>query len=217
MLMPSRSLLMAMATTMAVGLPVDPDLRCASDWRSPTILILYDTQTNHTKQLGLAIQQGCRTADPTPANCLASDIATPHTPGYPAARSAHAIAIGSPVLYANPSAGMLQWISDGLGPGWANRTFAGVPGCVFATGGGINQGLDSTLNALARGLVNFGFRLVTPDVASSGFYSSLGPTAVTGTLPWTGETVDEAFLEVGRAMGRKLVAEAQKEWQFRCG
>ena len=39
---------------------------------------------------------------------------------FPTAAAFHAVALGSPVQYGNPSPASLQWLDVGLGPGWGN-------------------------------------------------------------------------------------------------
>ena len=136
------------------------------------------------------------------------------------AAAAHAVAVGSPVHYGNPSAAILAALEAGFGPGWGDGTFEGVPAAVFATGGGIHQGTEAVLAGLAGGLLNFGFRLVTPRVSADGYHASLGAAAVTGTPPWgagAGAGVDAAFLRVAGELGARLAAEAGREWAARCG
>ncbi len=194
---------------------------------APRVLVVYDSVDNHTRQMADALAAGASGAE-----VVVLRVGDPSS-SFPAivAFDFDALALGSPVHYANPSPASLQWLVDGLGPGWGNGTFEDVPAAVFATGGGIHQGTEGTLQGLTRGLLNFGFRMVTPRVSTSGFYSSLGASAVTGTSPWkvltskgtapppappSGGLVADVFLQVARDLGSKLAKEGLRERRERC-
>jgi multimeric flavodoxin WrbA len=201
----------------------------------PRVLVAYDTLDNHTKQMAAAFAAGVNDYNYTGfggAEAVLVEVGDPAAE-FPFAAGFDALALGSPVHYANPSPACLQWLVAGLGPGWGNGTFEDVPAAVFATGGGIHQGTEGTLQGLTRALLNFGFRMVTPKVSTSGFYSSLGASAVTGTSPWkvssgglmwttrppvppSGGPVADVFLQVARALGSKLAKEAARERREKC-
>jgi multimeric flavodoxin WrbA len=177
---------------------------------------MFDTHNNHTLQLAKAISNGILSGGSSVDIFSVSDTSAPTS--YSDVAKYHGFIIGSPVFFGNPSSQSLQWIFSNLGPGWENRTFANLPAAVFATGGGIHQGTEGTLESLTRALLNFGFRPVTPDVETNGYSSSLGASAVTGTPPYFIGTnpVAKQFLDAGSSLGAKLAKEVQKEWFFRC-
>lgn len=120
------------------------------------VFIVVDSRTGHTTALGSALARGVALRAPRTIATIV-EAGSPES-AWPAAAGAHAVAVGSPVHYGNPSARILQWLEEGLAPGWGNSTFEGVPASVFATGGGLHQGIDTVLASLANGLLNFGFQ-----------------------------------------------------------
>ena len=205
------------------------DPRCST---TPTVVVMYDSGDQartlyqlensnisnfHTYQLANAISKGLVSAGVLSNVYNVSNVNAPTK--YSDLAKVHAVAIGTPVYFANPSAATLEFIYRSLGPGWNNRTFADLPCAVFATGGGYHQGTEGTLQGLTRAMLNFGFRPVTPNVVINGYYSSLGASAVTGTPPYFVNTdpISQQFLDVGIALGHKLGIETRKEWAYRCG
>jgi len=77
-------------------------------------------------------------------------------------------------------------------------------GAVFATGGGLAQGLEHVLASLQRLLASFRIQTLTPSPTRSG-YASYGAVAVTGTPPFDSAALDEVFVKAGQALG-SLVA-----------
>ena len=213
----------------ARGLNSSSQNLCNSD--EARVLIVFDSSYNHTFELAQALAEGVQNQGAYAQVLQATDPAGK----FPAVTSFHGLALGSPVHYGNPTPNSLQWLVEGLAPGWGNGTFHSMPGSVFATGGGIHQGTEGTLQGLTRAMLNFGFRMVTPRVSLSGFYGSLGASAVTGTAPWksgtelkpegvnadwhgppSGGPVAEVFLEVGRSLGSDLAIAAQGLLRARC-
>ncbi len=207
---------------------------------TPTrVLVVYDSLSNHTAQLAASVADGAVACERCEGTVQAVLVQANASGGFAQAAAAHGVAFGSPVFYGNPSAALLQWVVDALGPGWGNGTFADTPASVFATGGGIHQGTEGVLASLTRAALNFGFRMVTPRVARSGYYSTLGASAVTGTAPWSGvvatpgrqqdaawlgphphpsgQPVAKVFLDVGAALGQRLALAAEQERRLRCG
>ena len=176
---------------------------------------MYDSKTNHTKQLALALSKGITVGG---SSVQMFHVQSADAPQYVDVAKVHGLAIGSPTYFGNPSAATLSWIANSLGDGWTNRIFADVPGAVFATGGGYHQGTEHVLSSLTRGLLNFGYRMVTPNVEVSGYFGSFGASAVTGTPPYfiDAAPVDEGFIEATTAFGTKMAKAVQQEWHFRC-
>ena len=195
---------------------VDGDARCAAvqdeNATQLKVVIVYDSRSGRTLQMAQALARGCE-ASTAMASCgvVSVDVIT-----WEGVRDAHALAVGSPTYYANPTAATLRFIEEVLGNGWHNDTFNGVPAAVFATGGGVNQGAESTLAALARGLNAFGVALVTPRVTTSGYAGTLGAAAVTDTAPWEGTSVADAFLKTAYDLGISLADDAARTWTRRC-
>jgi len=122
---------------------------------------------------------------------------------------ADAIVIGSPVHYGNPSAAMQAWFESAWEPFWEDKRLDGKIGAVFATGGGLAQGLEHVLASLQRLLASFRIQCVTPAPTRSG-YDSYGAVAVTGTPPFSGTELADAFTAAGQALGALVAAEASK-------
>ena len=86
---------------------------------------------------------------------------------------------------------------------------------MFATGGGLAQGLEHVVAGLSRALLSFRVRVVTPDV-SAWPTSGYGAVAVTGTPPWFNDSahkyrVDDTFLAAGRALGARVAGAAEQQ------
>ena len=194
----------------------DGDARCAAVQTENSsqlkVVIVYDSRNGRTLEMAKALAQGCE-ASSAMASCgvVSVDVIT-----WDGVRDAHALAVGSPTYYANPTASILRFIEEVLGNGWHNNNFNGVPAAVFATGGGVNQGTESTIAALARGLNAFGVSLVTPRVTTSGYAATLGAAAVTDTEPWTGNSVAPEFLKTAYDLGTLLADAAALAWTRRC-
>ena len=195
-----------------------PESRCTTWASSPTttILVIYDSRANHTYELADALARGMRSSSNSIVKMF--KVNETDTPTYSDVSAVHGLVIGSPVYFANPTAATLQWVAESLSPGWDNRTFQDVPAAVFATGGGIHQGTESTLSSLSRGLLNFGFQIVTPNVEHNGFFGTYGASAITGTPPYFQDTapLDAGFINAAKTFGTKFSQRVDQEWHRRC-
>jgi len=175
------------------------------DASAPRVLIVYATHHNHTMNLGKAIAAGA-TAAGAEVRFKSVEEANFTTDGL---LWADAIVLGSPTHYGNPAAKMLGWCEDEWKYHWEDERMANKFGAVFATGGGYAQGMEHTLTALIRLLQSFRMKVVTPDLIRSGFFSSYGAMAVTGTKPYTNNQSDAIapdFVLPANALGKKVVA-----------
>ena len=194
----------------------DGDARCAAVQAENSsqlkVVIVYDSRSGRTLEMANALARGCE-ASSAMASCgvVSVDVIT-----WDGVRDAHALAVGSPTYYANPTAATLRFIEDVLGNAWQTGGFNGVPAAVFATGGGVNQGTESAIAALARGLNAFGVSLVTPRVTTSGYAATIGAAAITDTAPWNGESVADEFLKTAYDLGTLLADAAARAWTRRC-
>ena len=192
-----------------------PDSRCTTSSPTTTILVIYDSRANHTFELADALARGISAGGSTVKLFKVNET---DSPTYTDVSAVHGLVIGSPVYFANPTAATLHWVAESLSPGWDNRTFQDVPAAVFATGGGIHQGTESTLSSLSRGLLNFGFQIVTPNVEHNGFFGTYGASAITGTPPYFQDTapLDAGFINAAKTFGMKFAQRVDQEWQRRC-
>ena len=192
-----------------------PDSRCTTSSPTTTILVIYDSRANHTFELADALARGISAGGSTVKLFKVNET---DSPTYTDVSAVHGLVIGSPVYFANPTAATLHWVAESLSPGWDNRTFQDVPAAVFATGGGIHQGTESTLSSLSRGLLNFGFQIVTPNVEHNGFFGTYGASAITGTPPYFQDTapLDAGFINAAKTFGVKFAQRVDQEWQRRC-
>lgn len=175
-----------------------------------TVLVVYDTRENHTQQLAMALARGVNMSLSI-ARVIKANEAAPED-----VLSSAGLALGSPVYFGNPSSVTLAFVERCLGSTWEDRSLAGRPGAVFATGGGIHQGTESTLFALTRSLLAFGYRMFTPDMTPSGFVGVAGVTAVTGTEPFSGATIDSRFAQAAETFGLHLGGAAASYWREVC-
>ena len=171
------------------------------------VSVLYYTQTNYTKLLAKAIAEGAESVNNTKIYLLPIsevDMAT-HVLG------ADALFIGAPVHFGNVAATFLQWIEEDWAPYWQSGGLRGKIGGVFATGGGIAQGVEHVLASLTRTLMTYQVRPVVPDPTGSP-YTSYGAFAATRTPPFneTGKLA-QAFVDVGRDFGAQVAELAVSE------
>jgi len=170
---------------------------------APHILVVWSSQTNHTKNLAAAIAKGAGDA----GGSVRLKHVTDATFAGDVKNWSDCIVIGSPTHFGNPASDLLAWVEMDWEGGWIEG-LADKKGAVFATGGGIAQGVEHVVSALIRTLWSFRIKVLTPDPTRSG-YDSYGAVAVTGTPPFnrTGGAIAEDFAEAGEILGRNLVIE----------
>ena len=166
------------------------------------VLVCYYSQTGHTKALASAIADGARAVAGTSVRVSAiedtdveADLLT----------WADAVVIGSPVHYGNVAGALQSWVEAKWEPFWTDARFGTKLGAVFATGGGLNQGVEHVITSLQRLLFSFRVRVLTPDPTRSGF-SSYGAVAITGTPPFnmSGGAIAQPFAEAAQALGMQV-------------
>lgn len=167
----------------------------------PKVLVVYGTETNFTAQLAQSISYG---AIDCGAQVVVKEV-TDQTLSFErdVIEWADALVFGSPTHFGNPSAETLGWVRTMWEPYFTDARLQAKIGGVFATGGGVTQGIEHVLAALTRVLDTFRFRVVTPDPTRSGF-SAYGAVAITGTPPFNGSTIDQGFVAAGKAYGRDI-------------
>lgn len=171
--------------------------------RSANVLVCYHSITNYTHQLAAAVAEGA--LQPGVHVRLQSIARTDVESDV--LQWADAIVIGSPVHYGNPSAAMLAWFERSWEPFWKDPRFEGKLGAMFATGGGLAQGIEHVVASLLRLLASFRIQTITPAPTRSG-YDSYGAIAVTATWPFNASNLAIPFVQAGQALGSLVAAAA---------
>jgi NAD(P)H dehydrogenase (quinone) len=168
------------------------------------ISVIFFSEKNHTRTLGQAIVTGAQSVAGTTVELV--DLADADVQTH--VLDADAVLIGSPVHFGNMASALQLWVETKWAPYWQTGAMAGKVGGMFATGGGIAQGIEHVLASLQRTLMSFQFQVVVPDPTSSP-YTSFGAMAATETPPFnvTGPGgVAQCFLDTAEMYG-KLVAD----------
>eukprot|EP00750_Incisomonas_marina_P033214 INCI967.1.p1 GENE.INCI967.1~~INCI967.1.p1 ORF type:complete len:223 (+),score=44.11 INCI967.1:170-838(+) len=173
---------------------------------SARISVIYYSETNHTKTLAEAIAEGAQSVGGAEVEVVALGDAnvTAHI------LEADAVVIGTPVHFGNVASAFLQWVEHEWAPHWQPNDFAGKLGGVFATSGGIAQGVEHVLSSLQRTLMTYNFRLVLPDATISK-YSSYGVIAATATPPFNMSTpgqIAQCFKDEAVVYGKQIATVA---------
>jgi len=166
------------------------------------VAIVYHSVTNHTESLAKAIGSGCSSVGASVKILRVEDASYEKD----VLEWADALIIGSPTHYGNPSAGLLAWVEDEWEEFWKDERSSSMVGGIFATGGGIAQGIEHVLASLTRLLWSFRFNVVSADPTRSGF-TSYGAVGITGTPPFnaTGSFLAPGFIDAAYAYGAKIV------------
>ena len=188
----------------------------AATARAPHVLVVASSRHNHTYNLGTAIAEGAVGAGAvTRVRRVAEANFTTDVLEW-----ADAVVIGSPTHFGNPSADMLAWVEAEWGGSWSDPRMGQKVGAVFATGGGLMQGIEHVLTSLTRTLWSFRVRVIVPDPSASPT-ASYGAVAVTGTPPWFNATMtdvlDSAFVADGRRLGALVASAAATAVAARAG
>ena len=174
--------------------------RCVS---AGNVLLVYHSEANHTMQLAEAIAAGCRSVPS--ATCKVQTIAQTDV-GRDIIGWADALVIGSPVHYGNPASAMLRWFETDWEAHWTDATPPVKYGAVFATGGGLAQGVEHVLAGLQRLLWSYRIRVLAPNPTRSG-YSSYGAVAITGTKPYfANATIAQVFINAAQGFGAVIAS-----------
>ena len=170
------------------------------------ILVVYWSETNHTAELAHIIGAGAASVASTSVKVqtTAQTDVSADVIGW-----ADGVILGSPVHYGNPASGVISWFESEWEGHWADASPPVALGAVFATGGGLAQGLEHVLASLQRLLWSFRVQVITPNPTRSGF-SSYGAVAVTGTPPWgdnvTHGAIAVPFATAAREFGAQFAA-----------
>ena len=158
---------------------------------SANALVVYWSDTNHTANLAQIIGSG---AASVPSTSVKIQTTAETNVQRDVVEWADALILGSPVHYGNPASGLVRWFETEWEDHWTDASPPVALGAVFATGGGLAQGLEHVLASLQRLLWSFRVQVLTPNPTRSGF-TSYGVVAVTGTPPW-GDNVTHGAIAV---------------------
>ncbi|MGB2868329.1 MAG: NAD(P)H-dependent oxidoreductase [Bacteroidota bacterium] len=161
----------------------------------PKILIVYYSQTGHTKAMAEAVARGAKTSSvtvKTVAEATTADIL-----------SVDAIIVGTPVYNANVAPQVQEFIN-----GWPfeGALLKDKIGAAFVTGGGISAGEELAQLNILHSMLVFGMIVVGGPEWTSAF----GASAITGEPPFDTKSVDEKFLRKGEALGKRVAEVAAK-------
>lgn len=163
---------------------------------SVKVLVVYHSETGHTKQLAEAVADGAKSVHgvivelKTIAEATTDDIL-----------SANAIILGSPVHNANTTPAVQQFIDS-----WP---FKGQPlkdkiGAAFVSAGGISAGEELTqMNILHSMLINSMIVVGGPD-----WHSAFGASFITEEYPAADKVskneIEKYYLSKGAALGKRV-------------
>jgi len=159
------------------------------------ILIVYHSETGNTEKLAQAVAEGANQVYGVDVVLKPSNQTNEQD-----LLNADAIIVGSPVYNANVSPEISRFI--------ASWPFEGEPlkdkiGAAFVTAGGISAGEELVQMNILQSMLMFGMIVVGgPD-----WTQAFGASAIVGEPPFESETpgeIDEAFLNKGRALGKRV-------------
>jgi NAD(P)H dehydrogenase (quinone) len=159
------------------------------------VLVVYYSQTGHTKAMADAVARGARDVSVTLKTVSEATIAD--------VLSADAIIVGSPVYNSNVAPQVQEFINS-----WP---FEGTPlrdkiGAAFVTGGGISAGEELVQLNILHSMLIFGMIVVGGPEWTSAF----GASAITSEPPFESKGVDERFLRKAEALGKRVADLAAK-------
>lgn len=162
------------------------------------VLVVYHSVKGHTRAMAEAVAEGAQKVPG--AEVRLRTVAEAETEDL---LWADAIAVGSPVYNANVTPEVQAFINS-----WP---FRGKPlrnkiGGAFAAGGAISAGEEVVQLSILRSMLVFGMVVAV----GSAWRSAFGASAITEEEPFEPGTVDERFLEKGRALGQRLAELASR-------
>eukprot|EP00937_MAST-01D_sp_MAST-1D-sp2_P007494 g7494.t1 len=167
------------------------------------VLVVFYSQSNHTRALAQAVYEGAQSVAGTEAKLLPVENATfdAHV------KWADAVLFGSPVHNANIAAPAKAWLDTWDYVHTDLHTKIGAP---FATGGHLWGGMEQTLAGIANFFHVFGMKVVTAERDFQPHFP-LGVGATTGDPPFNDTapgTVNDIFVDAGHRLGARVAAMA---------
>ncbi|MBI3004850.1 MAG: NAD(P)H-dependent oxidoreductase [Ignavibacteriales bacterium] len=158
----------------------------------PKILVVYYSQTGHTKAMAEAVARGAKSSPGAIVTLKAVNEATAGD-----VLAADAVIVGSPVHNANVAPEVQRFINS-----WP---FEGQPlkdkiGAAFVTGGGISAGEELVQTNILHSMLVFGMVVVGGPEWTAAF----GASGVTGEPPFESKTIDPMFLKKAEELGKRV-------------
>jgi NAD(P)H dehydrogenase (quinone) len=161
------------------------------------ILVLYDSQSGHTKKMAELVREGAATVSDTEVRLLHVTEAAVADLVW-----CDGVAVGSPTHVGLVSTAMKSWWDEACRHVWGKLD--GRIGCAFASSGGRGGGAELVCQSIITILLNFGcFVFGVPD------YTGPGQTLHYGAIA-AGEPQPGSEAEACRLLGRRLA-----EWTAR--
>lgn len=189
-----------MRTTLWAGLAV---LASSAGWAAPLsaapaepgdtvrVLVLYHSDTGHTRALAEAVADGARSVPG--AEVVLKPV---QEAGNADLEACDALLIGTPTFWGSVATPVKEFI-DGQRPFMGDKV-----GGAFATGGSDGGGKELAVLALLTAMLNNGMIVAGPHYEEDGFrFGGFGVAATTGK---DDPGVDEAELERGRVLGERV-------------
>mmetsp|Transcript_136805 Transcript_136805/g.381360 ORF Transcript_136805/g.381360 Transcript_136805/m.381360 type:complete len:224 (-) Transcript_136805:190-861(-) len=167
------------------------------------VLVVYYSEGNHTLALAKAVAEGARAAGAGSVRLLSTAEASFKRDVL----WADAVAVGTPVHNAGIAAPMKAWLDSW---DYQHAHVSAKLGAPFCTGGHLYGGIESTLRSIISFFQIFSMRVVAGERDFQPQFP-FGVGATTGDPPFESNVpghVDRLFLDAGRLLGGRMVAEA---------
>lgn len=161
------------------------------------VLVLYHSDTGHTRALAEAVAEGARSM---PGAQVV--LKTVQEAGNADLEACDALLIGTPTFWGSIATPVKQFI-DGQRPFMGDKV-----GGAFATGGSDGGGKELAVLAVLTAMLNNGMIVAGPHYEEDGFrFGGFGVSATTGK---DSPGMDEAELARGRLLGERVARVAQR-------
>jgi len=166
---------------------------------APVVLIVYYSESGHTRELAGAVAIGAGSVKGVEVILRSvSEVDSSEV------RSAAAVIVGTPVFNAAVSpqvqAFVNSWPFDG--------TMKNKIGAAFTTGGGISAGEELVQVGILHSMLVFGMVVVGGEDWTSAF----GASGVTNEGPFHKGPIDKVFREKGQALGKRVAELVLRFW-----
>ncbi len=194
-----RTTLWAVLAVLASSAGWAAPLSAAPAERGDTVrvLVLYHSDTGHTRALAEAVAEGARSVPG--AHVVLKPV---QEAGNADLETCDALLIGTPTFWGSVATPVKEFI-DGQRPFMGDKV-----GGAFATGGSDGGGKELAVLAVLTAMLNNGMIVAGPHYEDEGFrFGGFGVAATTGK---DDPGVDEAELERGRVLGERVTRVAMR-------
>lgn len=174
---------------------------------NPLILIVYYSQTGHTRTLAEAIYRGAKSVENTDVK-----IATVEQTTIDDVKKADGIIVGSPVYNSNIAPQVQQFINS-----WPLKdpTYNYKVGAAFVTAGGISAGEEGAQLSIIRSMMILNFIIV----GGTTWHAPFGAAAICNNPLIKNESpqdpINPEFLKSGEALGKRVSILASELYQLK--